>query len=52
MNLAQHLPIQVVQRRVGLSNVATTREYYLTVRREDMASASRVVNEILQGAKK
>jgi len=36
----------------GHSNIATTRKYYLAVRPEDMASASRVVNEILQGAKK
>jgi len=51
-NWAQRLPIQVVQQFAGHSNIATTRKYYLTVRPEDMASANRVLNEILEGPKK
>jgi integrase len=42
----------VVQQLAGHSDIGTTRKYYLTVRPEDMASASRVLNEILEGAKK
>jgi integrase len=51
-NWTQRLPVQVVQQLAGHSNIATTRKYCLTVRPEDMASASRVMDEILQGAKK
>jgi len=46
-NWAWHLPIQVVQQLAGHSDISTTRKYYLAVRSEDMASANKVVNNIL-----
>ena len=50
-NWAQHLPIQVVQQFAGHSSITTTRKYYLTVRSENIASASKIINEMLKGAK-
>ena len=44
---AQRFPIQVVQTLAGQSNIATTRKYYLSVRSEDLQSASKWLNEIL-----
>jgi integrase len=50
-NWAQHMPIQVVQQFAGHSDINTTRKYYLTVRSEDIVSASKMMNKILQGVK-
>jgi integrase len=50
-NWAQRLPIQVVQQLAGHSDIGTTRKYYLTVRPEDIVSASQVVSEVLERAK-
>ncbi|UCE49389.1 MAG: site-specific integrase, partial [Phycisphaerales bacterium] len=47
-NWARHLPIQLVQELAGHSSINTTRKYYLAVQSEDIASASKVINEILQ----
>ncbi|MGA2324582.1 MAG: tyrosine-type recombinase/integrase [Sedimentisphaerales bacterium] len=46
-NWAKKLPIQVVQQLAGHSDIATTRQCYLPVRPEDLASASKVLNSIL-----
>jgi hypothetical protein len=35
----------------GHSNITTTRQYYLTVRPENMASASKIINKMLQETK-
>ena len=48
---AQHLPIQVVQQFAGHSDITTTRKIYLSVRSEDIVSASEVMNKILEGVK-
>jgi len=46
-NWAQKLPMQVVQQLAGHSDISTTREYYLVVRPEDIASANNILNSIL-----
>jgi integrase len=50
-NWAQSLPIQVVQRLAGHSDITTTRQYYLSVRSEDLASASDLINAIVSKTK-
>ena len=46
-NWAKKLPIQVVQQLAGHSDISTTREYYLAVRSEDLASANKFLNKVL-----
>jgi integrase len=46
-NWAKKLPIQVVQQLAGHSDIGTTRQYYLSVRPEDLVSASELLNSIL-----
>jgi len=45
-NWARKLPIHVVQQFAGHSNMATTRKYYLAVTREDMVSASKILDDV------
>ena len=49
-NGAQLLTIQVVQQLAGHSDISTTIEYYLIVRREDLEYANKVLNSILAKA--
>jgi integrase len=46
-NWAKKLPIQVVQQLAGHSDIATIRQYYLSVRPEDLISAGELLNSIL-----
>ena len=46
-NWARHLPIQVVQQLAGHSSISTTRKYYLSVRPDDIVSASAMINGLL-----
>ena len=50
-NWAQSLPIQVVQQLAGHSDIATTRQYYLSVRSEDLALASELINALVTKTK-
>ena len=50
-NWAKKLPIQVVQQLAGHSDISMTRKYYLAVRAEDLASASKLLNKLLAKAK-
>jgi len=46
-NWAQHLPIHVVQRLAGHSDIRTTQRYYLSVRDEDIEKAQKVQAKVL-----
>ncbi len=50
-NWAKKLPIQLVQRLAGHSDISTARKYYLAVRPEDLASANEFLDEILARAR-
>jgi len=49
-NWVQKLTIQVVQQLAGHSGISTTRKYYLTVRAEDMVSATELPNSLVTEA--
>jgi integrase len=46
-NWAKSLPIQVVQKLAGHSDISTTRKYYLAVRNENMEQARKYITSIL-----
>jgi hypothetical protein len=46
-NWAAHLPIHVVQRLAGHSDIKTTQTYYLFIREEDIAKARDVQSDLL-----
>jgi len=46
-NWASRLPIHVVQRLAGHSDMATAERYYLSVRAEDLQAARRMGSELL-----
>src|SRR4030042_1911168 len=46
-NWAQVLPIHIVQRFAGHSDITTTQQYYLAVRESDMERARQFQSEIL-----
>ena len=50
-NWANKLPIEVVQKLAGHSDISTTREHYMAVRSEDLASANKFLNKILAKVK-
>ena len=50
-NWAQELPVQVVQKFAGHSNIATTRKYYLSVRAEDVQRASQLMNRLMEASR-
>ena len=51
-NWAQKLQIQVVKQLAGHSDISTTMKFYLSVRPENMESASKAINMMLEEAKK
>jgi integrase len=48
-NWARHLPIHVVQKLAGHSDIKTTQAYYLPVQHDDLEKARRVQSKILRG---
>ncbi|MCY2954673.1 MAG: hypothetical protein NTU53_22305 [Planctomycetota bacterium] len=46
---ARHLPIHVVQKLAGHSDIKTTQAYYLSVQHDDLEKARRVQSRILRG---
>ena len=46
-NWAQKLPIHVVQRLAGHSSIETTRKYYLSVQKSDLAAARRLQGKLM-----
>jgi len=47
-NRAKHVPVHVLQKIAGHSDIRTTQKYYLSVHEDDLAKARTVSEKLLQ----